>query len=126
MLVVDTGETLYGSEGWGSSPPSAPSSQALFPIREGPFRFLWGPRWEPEPGSSSLAHRLSRRPLVTFEQVPIDVLGNGDAGVPEHFGDHVQRRPLSAAHAVHESQHDRHREPVSSRSVQELPRPGQR
>ena len=42
----------------------------------------------------SLAHRLSCRPLVTFEQVNLHVLGDGDAGVPEHLGDHVQRRAL--------------------------------
>ena len=42
----------------------------------------------------SLAHRLSCRPLVTFEQVPVHVLGDGDAGMPEHLGDHGQRRAL--------------------------------
>ena len=42
----------------------------------------------------SPAHRLSRRPLIAFEQVPGHVLGDGDAGKPEHLGDHVQRRAL--------------------------------
>ena len=35
------------------------------------------------------AHRLSRRPLVTFEQVPVHVLGDGDTGVTESLGDHM-------------------------------------
>jgi hypothetical protein len=35
------------------------------------------------------AHRLSRRPLVTFEQMPVHVLGDGDAGVTKYLGDHM-------------------------------------
>jgi hypothetical protein len=42
----------------------------------------------------SPAHRISRRPLVTFEQVPVHVLGDGDAGVTEDLRDHVQWRAL--------------------------------
>ena len=40
------------------------------------------------------AHGLGRRPVVTFEQVTVHVFGDRDAGVPEHVGDHVQRRAL--------------------------------
>ena len=40
------------------------------------------------------AHRFRRRPLVTFEQVPVHVPGDGDARMAEHLGDQVQRRAL--------------------------------
>ena len=43
----------------------------------------------------SPAHRLSRGPLVTFEQVPVHVLRAGDAGMSENLRDHMQWRALS-------------------------------
>ena len=42
------------------------------------------------------ANRLSR-PLVNFEQVPVHVLGDGDAGMPEHLGDHAVACPGPAS-----------------------------
>jgi hypothetical protein len=39
------------------------------------------------------AHRFRCGPLVAFQQVPVHVLGDGDAGMT-HLGDNMQRRPL--------------------------------
>ena len=47
-----------------------------------------------------LTHRLGRRALVTLQQVAVYVLGDGDAGMPEHLGDHVQRRPWAKTGSV--------------------------
>jgi hypothetical protein len=42
----------------------------------------------------SPAHRLSNGTFVTFEQVPVNVLGDSDAGMSEGLRDHVQWRAL--------------------------------
>ncbi len=40
------------------------------------------------------AHRFRCGPLVAFQRMPVHVLGDGNAGMTEHLGDDVQRRPL--------------------------------
>jgi hypothetical protein len=35
------------------------------------------------------AHRLSRRPLIAFEQMLVHILGYGDAGMTQHLRNHV-------------------------------------
>ena len=42
------------------------------------------------------AHRFRCGPLVTFQQMPVHVLGDGDAGMTEHLGDGMQRRPWAS------------------------------
>ena len=74
-------------------PPSAPRPQARCPPGSGLFRrprSHGGSHGHTSAAEQSPAHRLSRRPLVAFEQVPVHVLGDGDAGMPEHLRDHVQ------------------------------------
>jgi len=49
------------------------------------------------PGSGTeqhSAHRLRGGPLVSLDQVPVHVLGDRDAGVPEDIGRDMQRRAL--------------------------------
>jgi hypothetical protein len=49
----------------------------------------------------SPAHRLSRRPLGTLQQVAVYVLSNSDAGVPEHLGHHLSHGESSVIRWTH-------------------------
>jgi hypothetical protein len=51
----------------------------------------------------SPAHRLSNGTFVIFEQVPVNVLGDSDAGMSEGLRDHVQWRALEPASATPQS-----------------------
>ena len=91
----DTGN--YGSEGRGWSPSER--AQLNGPTRPG-WGFLvalgatLGATRSSQPPNRARS-RLGRRPPVTFQQVTIHILSDGNAGVPAHLRDHIQRRTLS-------------------------------
>ena len=82
----------------GSSPSERAQVRGPLPDSEGAFLLLLGATLSHGHMSAteqSPAHRLSRGPLVTFEQVPVHVLRDGDAGMSENLRDHMQWRALS-------------------------------
>jgi hypothetical protein len=83
-ILTGRSALIYGSEGWGSSPSECTQLTGPLPARQRAFLSLWEPRTHVSRRTGA-GSRLSRRPLVAFEQVPVHVFGDGDAGMPECF-----------------------------------------
>ena len=77
----------------GSSPSERAQLTGPLPARQRAFLSLWEPHAHV---SRRTAHGSSTQPppLVALQQMSVHVLGDSDAGVPEHLGNHMQRRAL--------------------------------